>query len=91
MNENKTTVNGGIGFTGLLTIVFIVLKLTHVIDWKWVWVLSPVWITAAVVVAILLIIGFVFLIRVLFDIAKHSKYEKKKTETWERLTKDIDY
>ena len=30
-----------IGFLGLLTLVFIVLKLTHYIDWSWVWVLSP--------------------------------------------------
>ena len=37
----------GIGFPGLLTIVFIVLKLTHVIAWSWVWVLSPLWISLA--------------------------------------------
>lgn len=40
-NENKS---GGIGFCGLLTIVFIVLKLTKVIGWSWLWVLSPLWI-----------------------------------------------
>lgn len=33
--------DGGIGFLGVLQIVFIVLKLTHVIDWPWVWVLAP--------------------------------------------------
>ena len=32
-----------IGFLGLLTLVFIVLKLTNYIDWEWVWVLSPLW------------------------------------------------
>ena len=32
------------GFTGLLTIVFIVLKLCGVITWSWLWVLSPIWI-----------------------------------------------
>lgn len=37
---------GGIGFPGLLAIVFIVLKLTGEIDWSWWWVLSPVWISA---------------------------------------------
>lgn len=41
-DENTPTVqSGGIGFFGLLTIVFITLKLTHVIDWSWFWVLSP--------------------------------------------------
>lgn len=34
----------GIGFTGTLTIVFIVLKLCNVIDWAWRWVLAPIWI-----------------------------------------------
>jgi len=33
--------SGGIGFVGLLTIVFIILKLTGIIAWSWFWVLSP--------------------------------------------------
>lgn len=37
--------SGGIGFVGLLTIVFITLKLTGYIAWPWVWVLSPIWIS----------------------------------------------
>ena len=57
-NENKTTVNGGIGFTGLLTIVFITLKLLGIIKWSWVWVLSPIWI-----MTILVVIYIVILIR----------------------------
>ena len=51
-NQNMsrtTTSTSGIGFTGLLTIVFIVLKLTNVINWSWLWVLSPVWIPFAIV------------------------------------------
>lgn len=38
-----------IGFPGLLTLIFIVLKLTDYIDWSWIWVLSPIWITILVV------------------------------------------
>ena len=38
--------SGGIGFCGLLTIVFIILKLTKGICWSWLWVLSPLWIGA---------------------------------------------
>lgn len=41
---NASATNSGIGFSGLLTIAFIVLKLTKVITWSWVWVLSPIWI-----------------------------------------------
>ena len=37
-------------FSCLLTIAFIVLKLCHVIEWSWLWVLSPIWIGAIVVV-----------------------------------------
>lgn len=63
-NNNKQTVvsssaSSGIGFTGLLTIVFIVLKLLGKIDWSWVWVLSPLWISAALVVLIIVIIFLV--------------------------------
>lgn len=52
--------SGGIGFVGLLTIVFIVLKLTNVIAWSWWWVLSPLWISAALFVLFLLV-GFIIL------------------------------
>jgi len=51
MNKNNST-NGGIGFTGLLTIVFIVLKLCHVIEWSWLWVLSPIWISILIFIGI---------------------------------------
>lgn len=52
MSNSKST-SGGIGFVGLLTILFIGLKLTGHIDWSWWWVLAPLWMTpiAAFVVA----------------------------------------
>ena len=43
-HENEAS-KGGIGFTGLLQIAFIVLKLCGVIKWSWIWVLSPLWIS----------------------------------------------
>lgn len=54
MSEKQVTSSGGIGFAGLLTIVFITLKLTGVISWSWLWVLSPLWISFLLA---LLIIG----------------------------------
>ena len=48
--------SGGIGFCGLLTIVFIVLKLTKYIDWSWLWVFSPLWIPVALLLLILLVL-----------------------------------
>lgn len=51
--SSSSASSGGIGFCGLLTIVFIVLKLTHNIDWSWWWVLSPLWIPVVFALAIL--------------------------------------
>ena len=52
---NSKSSGGGIGFAGLLTIVFIVLKLTKVIAWSWIWVLSPLWIGWSLVIVLLII------------------------------------
>lgn len=57
--SNDSSSSGGIGFVGLLTIVFITLKLTDYIDWSWWWVLSPIWITNLIVLAIVAIAGIV--------------------------------
>ena len=48
--------SSGIGFAGLLTIVFITLKLLGKIDWSWWWVLAPIWITPIVIITVLLFI-----------------------------------
>jgi hypothetical protein len=48
-----------VGFSGLLTVVFIALKLTGNISWPWVWVLSPLWISFLLGVAILSLIFLV--------------------------------
>lgn len=48
----------GIGFTGLLTLIFITLKLTGYITWSWVWVLSPIWITFLIVFVLYIFIVY---------------------------------
>lgn len=60
MRENNNS--GGIGFVGILTIVFIVLKLLGKIAWSWWWVLSPIWISAIVVILFLIIYIIAFLL-----------------------------
>lgn len=55
MSSNSSS-SSGIGFTGLLTVVFIVLKLIGKIDWSWWWVLSPVWIPIILVLLVGLIV-----------------------------------
>lgn len=59
MKDNNSSNSGGIGFWGLLTIVFIVLKLCGVITWSWWWVLSPLWIStilAVIIIAIFVVV-----------------------------------
>ena len=46
----------GIGFTGALTVAFIVMKLCGVIKWSWIWVLSPIWISIVLWVLIFAIV-----------------------------------
>ena len=58
MKDEKSSAAGGIGFCGLLTIAFIVLKLTNVIDWAWVWIVSPIWISVAIGILSFVIIFF---------------------------------
>jgi hypothetical protein len=62
MSESSST--GGVSFVGLLTLLFIGLKLTGYITWSWVWVLSPIWISLG--------LGIIFLIifLVIMHIAK---------------------
>lgn len=56
MNNN---VAGGIGVFDVLGIIFIVLKLGGIIEWSWIWVLSPFWI--GLCLAVLLIVVAVIL------------------------------
>jgi hypothetical protein len=56
MSNNSSSSSSGIGFTGLLTVLFVGLKLTHVITWSWLWVLSPIWISFLIGLAFAVII-----------------------------------
>lgn len=55
----SASASGGVGFLGLLTIAFIVLKLIGIITWSWWWELSPIWITPAIIIVVA-IIAFLF-------------------------------
>lgn len=69
MKESSNDINvQGTGCTGLLaillTVLFVALKLTGYIDWSWVWVLSPLWITVVLgaVIAVAVIIVTIFIV-----------------------------
>ena len=62
MDNNKNVKNvrrSGLGFIGTLTLIFIVLKLTKLIAWSWLWVLSPIWLSG---VLMLLVFGAILFI-----------------------------
>jgi len=63
-DSNSNTYNGGIGFSSLLFIVFLVLKLgvgdTVVKSWSWWWVCAPLWGPVVLTLAILLIVGIIY-------------------------------
>jgi len=70
MSSSETSSSGGIGFVGLLTITFVVLRLCEVVDWSWWWVLSPVWISTGVIALVLIIIALIGVIMITLN-SKH--------------------
>jgi predicted tellurium resistance membrane protein TerC len=56
MDNNTATSSSSIGFTSLLTLLFIALKLTGYIQWSWWWVLSPIWISFSLIILIVIIL-----------------------------------
>ena len=73
-NKKETSANGGIGFIGVLTIVFIVLKLLNVIDWSWWWVLSPLWISFGLSILVIVIIVIIAIISVYKEFKSEGEY-----------------
>ena len=53
--QNNTSAAGCLDiFMAALAILFIALRLTHVINWAWYWVLAPIW--AWIIIYIVLIV-----------------------------------
>lgn len=59
MSSSSSSSSGGIGFPGLLTVLFVGLKLTGHITWPWIWVLSPIWISLLIGLTVL---GIIYLV-----------------------------
>jgi hypothetical protein len=68
MISTNNNSSGGIGFMGLLTICFIVLKLVGFVSWSWWWVTCLIWGPIAVVA----VIALVFLFLLLFLVKSES-------------------
>lgn len=59
MNKNYNDKSSGMSVSTVLTLIFVVLKLCKVIDWNWLWVLSPLWISTIIYLLIFLIIELI--------------------------------
>ena len=70
MENNKTTLVFPISFTSALTIAFIVLKLCNVINWSWIWILSPLWIGYALFLVGLFILFIISMIVIWLNTGK---------------------
>lgn len=74
--SDKSTNSSGIGFFGLLAILFIALKLTGVINWSWWWVTAPLWGGLALWLAIIAIIFIVALLAAAREDRRASRFRR---------------
>jgi len=87
MSESKTTASGGgVGFLGLLCLLFIGLKLGNVIDWSWWWVMSPLWIPFAIFAVVFAVVCVA--VGILYTI-DHWKTKRRQRATIEGAKKAI--
>lgn len=71
MSNSNSDSGGGISFFGLLTVLFIGLKLTGHITWPWIWVLSPLWLPLVCVIGFVVVgLTGVFLFVLLAELVK---------------------
>jgi uncharacterized membrane protein YciS (DUF1049 family) len=78
MSDSKSS-SGGVGFAGLLTIAFIVLKLCKVIDWSWWWVISPIFFSIGIMLLIIGVMGL-FYFRESLSIKRRLQKRNKQRE-----------
>lgn len=79
--SNNNSSSGGIGFCGLLAIVFIVLKLTNNIDWSWWWVTCPLWGPLALWLVIMALLFLWATIRVCFFSTPEQKEQMERIKS----------
>ncbi|MFR7893405.1 MAG: hypothetical protein ACLU38_04300 [Dysosmobacter sp.] len=63
MRTETTRRPAGSASAAFSAVAFIVLKLTGVINWSWLWVLAPIWVPTAITLAIIVIVLVVVLVR----------------------------
>lgn len=80
VESKETVVRSGFSLFSIafiLALVFFILKVTNVLAWSWVWILSPLWIYAALAVGVFVLLLLVFLICVIASAAVKSRRRRK--------------
>jgi hypothetical protein len=78
VSDRSDSSGGGIGVLGLLGVAFVVLKLTHVINWSWWYITMPFWGVLALLA--LIFIGYVFIAGAI-DIVKSIRAQWRQRST----------
>jgi hypothetical protein len=55
MDDNNLNSSNGVGFLGLMFLIFMTLKIMGYITWSWWWVSAPLWVPFIIVLMIILI------------------------------------
>lgn len=63
MTGTTRSTGGGIGLAGVVTVVFVILKLTGLIGWSWWWVLAPLWIGAGLWLLVTIVAALVLVVK----------------------------
>jgi len=81
MTNKRRSSSGGLGIVTILWVTFLILRLTNVIDWAWVWVFSPLWIAASLGVLFLIIVGIILLLAIV-GVTKRSSRVNTEIKSW---------
>jgi membrane protein YdbS with pleckstrin-like domain len=68
--ENHNT-SSSVSYTGVLTLIFVVLKLCNVINWSWWWVFCPIWISFVLGAFLIIILGIIVVYLVLLQYLRY--------------------
>lgn len=75
-NKKFPVLNTITAFFGFLTLIFILLKIFKAINWQWIWVLSPLWLSTALIISILIISIIIFIISLILRKDKNKVSEE---------------
>lgn len=87
MESNSNSSSSGLSFSGVLFIVFLVLKLTHVIDWSWWWVTAPLWIPFCIVILSVILWGIYYVKKERRSRSKLQQYLEEMKQKEQQLQK----